>query len=176
MPRQALDMYETPPHYLDALCHFISFKGKDILEPCVGDGAIADRLALEAKSITTNDLDPMKPADTHCDATELEGWPVGIQWCVTNPPFSDIDVIVRNMLQHSDNVVTLARLSFLEPTAERRSLFGLYGPPKMVIVLPRYCFRLNDQGKRATDSVTCAWLGWGPAVPELLTVWTIPPP
>ena len=33
-------------------------------------------------------------------------------------------------------------------------------PPTQVIVLPRYSFRPNDEGKKQTDSVTCAWLVW----------------
>jgi hypothetical protein len=27
-------------------------------------------------------------------------------------------------------------------------------------MLPRYSFRSNAEGKRATDSVTCCWLIW----------------
>lgn len=97
------------------------------------------------------------------------------EWWITNPPFDIIDDMLLTALAECTNVITLARLSVLEPTKNRRGIYN-YAQPDMLIVLPRYCFRLNDKGKRATDSVTCAWIGWGPEVPRITTVWTEPPP
>jgi hypothetical protein len=169
MPRHSHDFYETPPHYLQALFAHIAYPAR-VYEPCVGKGAIADYLVSHGVAVRTNDIDHKRWADTHLDVTDIYQWEKH-RWCITNPPFRAIDAIVGNALGYCRNVVTLARLSFLEPTVRRRALFE-DRPPRMVIVLPRYCFRLNDQGKRATDSVTCAWVGWGPDVPEKTVIWT----
>jgi hypothetical protein len=108
-----------------------------------------------------------------CDESLYEK--VKCDWWITNPPFGIIDDILAAALASCTNVVTLARLSVLEPTEARRGIYQ-FAQPDMLIVLPRYCFRLNDKGMRATDSVTCAWIGWGPEVPKITTVWTEPPP
>lgn len=171
--RRAHDFYETPPHYLEALLEYVTIPTlTTVFEPCVGEGAISQYLLdhFETVKLFTNDIDRKRKADMHFDATNESKWG-DWEWSITNPPFNQMEPIVRNMLQHSDNTLVLARLSFLEPTAIRRKLYEDFGDPDMLIVLPRYSFRLNDKGKRATDSVTCCWLGWGPDVPKVTTVW-----
>lgn len=179
MPRRTLDFYETPPHYLKALGSELCLPdGSGVIDPCVGDGAIAEWVRKEygILDVTTNDIDKTRKADFHMDARNTELYEeVEPNWWITNPPFDIIDDILRVALEQVENVITLARLSVLEPTKNRRSIFTYY-QPDMLIVLPRYCFRLNDKGKRSTDSVTCAWVGWGPEVPRITTVWTEPPP
>jgi hypothetical protein len=178
MPRRRLDFYETPPHYIDALQLNLP-EGARVLDACVGDGAIAS--AIESMfgctvGVITNDIDKTRKADYHMDARDPKLYAKAkCDWWITNPPFNIIDEILQVALTEVENVITLARLSVLEPTAARREIYKYY-QPDMLIVLPRYCFRLNDQGKRATDSVTCAWVGWGPEVPRITTVWTEPPP
>lgn len=150
-----------------------------MLEPCVGEGAISEYLLDCGLRVLTNDINKERKADYHHDARKSRIYEIakdqGIDWSVTNYPFDDIDTMIRTALTEMTNVITLARLSVLEPTKARREIYRHY-QPDMCIVLPRYCFRLNDKGKRATDSVTCAWVGWGPEVPRITTVWTEPPP
>lgn len=179
MPRRTNDFYETPPHYLDALGSELNIPpGARVIDPCVGEGAIATwvKRTYGVPKVYTNDIDRARKADYHMDARNVELFEeVECEWWITNPPFNIIDDILRVAIEQVENVITLARLSVLEPTRERRSIFKYY-QPDMLIVLPRYCFRLNDKGKRATDSVTCAWVGWGPEVPRITTVWTEEPP
>jgi hypothetical protein len=154
-----LQMFETPPHYIEPLLALIGpLDGLRIYEPCVGKWHIARYLT--AGQLVTNDIDPACAADTHQDAREAAAWPLNgllIDWTITNPPFSDEAVILAHALRSSRNVAFLARLSFLEPTQTRTALWQTYQPSDL-IVLPRYSFRHNDQGKRQTDSVTCCWL------------------
>ena len=158
MPRHALDSYSTPAHYVEPLLELIGpLRGQRVYEPCVGQGDIARYLA--GAALTTNDLDPACPADTHLDARCLEAWPVRTDWVLCNPPFSDELPILLHALACARNVAVLARLSFLEPTRDRAPVFHLH-PPTDLILLPRYSFRCNDEGKRQTDSVTCCWLVW----------------
>lgn len=184
MPRREHDFYETPPHYLEALSAYLSIgPGARVIDPCVGEGAIAKWVKREfgVPRVVTNDIDPKRKADYHMDAREAELYEDGCEWWITNPPFNIIDDILYTALEHVPNVVTLARLSALEPTKGvgksrgRRLLYETW-QPDMLIVLPRYCFRLNDKGKPATDNMTCCWIGWGPEVPRITTVWTEEPP
>ena len=170
MPRRPLDQYETPPHYVAPLLdHIGPLTGLSVYEPCVGKWHIAQFL-LGARNLCTNDLDPLCAATTHNDARTEQAWPLHyaepedefrVDWTITNPPFSDELAILQHALANSHNVAMLARLSFLEPTLTREAFWKAH-PPTGVIVLPRYSFRLNDQGKRQTDSVTCCWVIYEP--------------
>lgn len=179
MPRRKLDFYETPPHYLEALGAELELpKDARVIDPCVGEGAISTWLRdyYELTEIYTNDIDKKRKADYHCDARNDNLYVnTDCDWWITNPPFNIIDEVLTVAISNVENVITLARLSVLEPTAARREIYRYY-QPDLLIVLPRYCFRLNDKGERSTDSVTCAWIGWGPQVPKITTVWTQPPP
>ena len=169
MPRRPHDFYETPPHYVDALVRaFPELKSSLnlIFEPCVGKGAISDNFA----NTLTNDIDPKRQADYRMDATDGKVWRVArayarreqqFLYVVTNPPFNQAADILRQALKECPGVMIamLLRLSFLEPTKARRDLLERH-PPSSIIVLPRYSFRLNDKGERATDNVTCAWMVW----------------
>lgn len=171
MPRTPLDAYMTPPHYVAALLSEVNLFGR-VYEPCVGDGAISEpmRRLPSVRKVLTNDLDRKRRADGHGDARGLAY--DRVDWMVTNPPFSDELAIVENALDQVPNVAVLARLSFLEPTEGRAHTLES-NPPQQVIVLPRYSFRLNDQGKKQTDNVTCCWLVWcADKTPRRMQVWS----
>lgn len=159
-----LEIFETPPHYVAALFNEVSIFGY-VYEPCVGDGAIWKPLLTlpSVRRVYTNDIDEETEAGGHFDATQPAAWKAfkthSLDWTITNPPFSLETEILSKALDHSRNVAFLARLSFLEPTEEREHLLAS-NPPSQVIVLPRYSFRLNEQGKKQTDNVTCCWLVW----------------
>lgn len=173
MPRRPLDFYETPPHYIAALLGDVNIFGH-VYEPCVGEGAIADALKKvpAVRSVVTNDIDHKRKARNHQDARTPEAWidhDYTPEWAITNPPFSDELAILEQAIEHVPNVAFLARISFLEPTEDRETFLEQH-PPRRVIYLPRYSFRLNDAGKKQTDNVTCAWLVWGNVEPGI-AVW-----
>lgn len=171
MPRRELDFYETPPHYIAALLQEINVFGR-VYEPCVGEGAIANavRALPSVRKVVTNDLDERRSADCHIDATHLLPVPGTFDWAITNPPFSDELGILERVIE-IPNIAFLARLSFLEPTEDREYFLSRH-PPQQIIVLPRYSFRPNDEGKKQTDSVTCAWLVWiADRVPRATACW-----
>lgn len=169
MPRRKNDFYETPPHYLAALEKLgLPIVSSDtVLEPCAGGGAITEWLLRTYDcEVVTNDIDPKMNTDWHWDAAASQKL-CGHRrlWTITNPPFSLAFEILNNLFEADRNYIFLARISFNEPTKQRGDWLNCY-PPKFILFLPRYSFRLNDQGKRQTDSVTCCWMGWGPDVPE----------
>lgn len=172
--RQEYDFYETPPHYLDALFEYLELpKQSRIIEPCSGDGAISELLKAEDHRVFTNDIDLKRSADSHMDATEYLCWEAMTHefhrpaWTITNPPFDGIEPILRHSLMMSNNTISLARLSFLEPTISRTTLYRMFGDPQLVIVLPRYQF-----SKPSKDTMTCCWVGWGKQVPKIFKIWT----
>src|SRR5687768_7315394 len=143
LPRRKHDFYETPPHYLKALASVLEIPdGASVIDPCVGEGAIADFLQngyAGLEQVFTNDIDKGRPADCHMDARDTRLYADDeFDWWVTNPPFGIIDEILTVALGEVENVVTLARLSVLEPTEARRHIYN-FAQPDMVIVLPRYC-------------------------------------
>lgn len=176
-PRQPNDFYETPPHYLSALASQISMIRGVVYEPCVGNGAIADwiknRAVWTPSAVWTNDIDRKRDASWHKDARSSQAWTMHkrIDWTITNPPFEHIERILTLAIKHSVNVISLARLSFLEPTITRRQMFRTFGTPDLVIVLPRYQF-----SKPSKDTMTCCWVGWGPSVPQYWGIDTQEPP
>lgn len=162
MVRKALDAYMTPAWAVEALIQFgvPQLRDLSVLECCSGELAIAAALVKTDAQIRTNDLDPAMPADEHLDATDPKVWRAwkkqGVQWAVTNPPFSAAPQIVPLAVQSAAHgIAMLLRLSFLEPCKNRAQFLRDY-PPTDLIVLPRISF--TGDGK--TDSVTCAWMVW----------------
>lgn len=153
--RVAFDFYETPPWQTQALLRRVQIAGR-VLECCAGDWSLANQL--KGCDVYTNDVDPMRAADFHMDASQAPNWqnfPV-VDWVVTNPPFNKAFPILKNALKHARfGVVMLLRISFLEPTEERTEFLS-DAPPQQQIVLPRWSYKQNG----ATDSVTTAWYVW----------------
>lgn len=158
-PRQPRDFYETPSHYVAALQKVIGrITTGTIVAPCVGGGCLLSYLDYAPRvRVITNDLDPRCSADHHRDATRAASWFAWgrPEWAIENPPFTHELPILRHALQYADNVAFLARLSFLEPTIERRLFWSRWQSTVEVIVLPRYAFT-----KPSKDTMTCCWLVW----------------
>jgi hypothetical protein len=158
--RVPFDFYETPAWQTRALAKHVDIRGR-CFEPCVGNGAIVRALAADGKSRrwVTNDLDPNWPADAHHDATTEAAWHAAESpdWTVSNFPFNVATGIVKRAHAASRvGVAVLLRLSWLEPTADRKD-FLADNPPDLLIVLPRT--RYNPRSK-SVDSVTTAWMVW----------------
>ena len=163
MARIPHDFYETPPWLTQELLKLVDIKGV-VVEPCVGDGAIINALD-KVTGITyfTNDIDIMKPADMHMDASDSRLYTdrlrVPVDWVVTNPPYQMPMCfnIVRQARHYALNVAVLLRLSFLEPT-RLRELALVSDPPDKLIITPRVSF--TQDGRK--DTTTTAWMVWGP--------------
>lgn len=156
--RRAFDWYPTPAWMTEVLlrrCHVF-----DVLEPCAGDGAIANVLRARGITVWTNDIDPSRKTDWNVDATVPLFWEnmraLGSHfWTVTNPPFNLAEHIVPLAVGIGLPVAMILRLSWLEPTDSRQRFLEKH-PPSRLIVMPRHDFR----GNGATDSVTSAWMVW----------------
>ena len=155
--RRQLDAYFTPTWATQELLKRVRITGA-VLEPCVGDGAIAGVLGCYVPHVHTNDLDGNRLAGSHEDATDARWWASlpPVDWVVSNPPFGVAPKILPLALPRVRvGMAMLLRLSYLEP-CEGRAGWLAENPPAQLIVLPRISF--TGDGK--TDSVTCAWMVW----------------
>lgn len=156
--RRKHDFYPTELRLTKGLMKLVgSFIEGQIIEPCNGMGHISQILKENNKNVITSDI--MKGSDWQGDATNELIWkqfPI-IDWTITNPPFNEALSILKNALKYSQKgVITLARLSFLEPTYDRTPFWKQY-PPNKLIINPRISF--TQDGK--SDSVTTCWICWG---------------
>lgn len=157
--RRQNDYYPTPGKAVQALikhCPSIA-KDRTALEPCCGDGVIANVLKARFDIVETADIDDRWTVDLVADARTLEAAPNTV--VITNPPFNQALPIVSNFVKQGVKCAFLLRLSFLEPTKDRGVFLKRY-PPAGLISIPRISF--TGDGK--TDSVSCAWMIWN--VPE----------
>lgn len=195
--RDHLDRYYTPSWVTKALLEHLThvWQPRDqILEPCAGQGGVADVLDLTLGTdgvwfrVMRADIDPaadprnevrdfLSSDDTHeLDHTlrRADGftiWPQGwrsFDWVITNPPYA-----LKSGAKASDFVrqaFTLApRVAMLLRLSwlepcPDRLKILQLRPPQMVIILPRVSFA-GPHGKKGTDSVTSAWFVWDDTSP-----------
>lgn len=125
-----------------------------ILEPCNGKGDISRLFP----NVVTNDI--VSGSDYQLDATLKESWNQfpEIDWVVTNPPFVHAPIILPLAYEKAKSgVISLLRLSYLEPCANRAAWLKKHPPTQLLIVSPRPQYRSDTKG---SDSVTSAWFFW----------------
>lgn len=196
------EFYETPDPFTRWLFQEVAVQSGrpivgQIFEPCVGDGALiraAQSLpAGQDRQWITNDLDPRWSADYHEDAASPALWQRqgiqaigGIDWTVTNPPFTPAIDIINLALQHSRVGVAMhLRASIHEvlkntdrtKTGKLRKNPGVRRTwmaehtPTGILWLPRFAYqRSKSTGKWATDSVCACWVVWlkDPQAPQFI--------
>lgn len=165
MTRRANDFYETPPWMTRALLHYVPEIGGQIIEPCAGDGSIADVLRDEGGlSVYRNDIDASKAANGHFNAGDTGFWLLMApfaDWVITNPPYQMplcTDIVAAAVAHARVGVAMMLRISFLEPTDTRnpRGPFLEAHPLSRLLVMPRHSFTGNGK----SDSATTAWMIW----------------
>lgn len=168
--RKQYDAYYTHQGLTLELLKYLDLtQYKTALEPCVGDGHIYSVVSQKHTHLqwTTNDIDPTKQADYHCDAADYSNeslyktWSDGIQeayWdiCITNFPYNQQNEIVPLVWQHVDVLAFLCRLSWLEPVEKRAKwLKENEHHCKHQIIFSNPRPRFTEKGN---DSVTTMWL------------------
>jgi hypothetical protein len=151
----------------------------NVFEPCVGGGAIiraADPPEVKVdRRWLTNDLDARWPATWHDDAAQNVVWDsaakYGLDWTVTNPPFTPAIEILDRALEHSRIGVAMhlrASIHEVLQTGIRRTWMAEHTPTG-ILWLPRFAYqRSKSTGLWTTDSVCACWVVWlkDPAAPR----------
>ncbi len=171
------EFYETPQTFTRYLFKTVPIRGT-IFEPCVGSGAIVKAgadVGGDDQWWMSNDLDRRWPAEWNLDATSNEPWlratafareafsVSGIDWTVTNPPFTPAIGIIERALQHSNIGVAMhlrASIHEVLKTGPRRTFLSTHTPTG-ILWLPRFAYqRSKKTGKWTTDSVCACWVIW----------------
>lgn len=172
------EFYETPAAFTRWLFDVVTIEGT-VLEPCVGDGAIVKAGPMMAplssprvfahRDWVTNDLDQRWSADHHLDASNpelhkrLDSVFGGVDWVVSNPPFTPaIDIITHSLRHARVGVAMHLRASIHEvlKTGVRRTWMAEHQPTG-ILWLPRFAYqRSKTTGKWTTDSVCACWVVW----------------
>jgi len=161
-----LDRYYTPEWATRALLDKVNIDGKTVLEPCAGQGHIAEVVERDAFHVICGDIDPDSPFYNRTDATSQEQlvgqYGDGIDAVITNPPYSadsgSASGVIRACLDAFDvPVICLLRLSFLEPASGR---FGIIDTLDRALVLPRVNFHGPGPGERMRNNQTSVWCAW----------------
>ena len=176
--RHRHDFYATPAWQTRALLHHQPDIGGIVLDPCVGNGAIASVLSRPGTTMLTNDWDQTHEAEWHLDASgpDLYALAGPVDWVVTNPPYTMplcLDIVARAVREARVGVAMLLRITFREPTRHRfpRGPWLAAHPVSRVLTLPRYSYTQDGR----TDSVTTEWCVWvrrplTPQEPAILSV------
>lgn len=164
MTRRANDFYETPPWMTRALLHHVpQIVGSTVLEPCAGDGSIADVLRADGECVVlTADIDTARATHFRGCASQMpyfgDSRP---SWVITNPPYAMplcTEIVARSIEVALVGVAMMLRVSFKEPTAKvnPRGPFLEANPITRELVMPRHSFTGNGK----SDSATTAWMIW----------------
>lgn len=169
------DFYATDPKAVEMLLNTINYtpKGREFLEPCVGEGHIADIV-----NRYYNDYFHM----TGLDIVD-RGWSNGrfikenfLTWkcetpydlIITNPPYSLAKEFVEKgmeCLYNGGYMCMFLKIQFLE-SAKRKELFDKY-PPKYIYVFRNRMPTWNNRqpknpkiGKKWATTMCYAWFVW----------------
>lgn len=171
--RDTHDRYYTPPWCVEALMLALpEIAYQRVLEPCSGEGHIAQVLERHHCDVATADLLP-PPSKAqgllfgHARQPDLLGdlldpvhqfalRQLGAEWVVTNPPYSLAADILRVCLGLAPHAAALLRLSWLEDAGGRRDLLDRLA---LIVIVGRVRY-LGPAGHKGTDSVASAWLVW----------------
>lgn len=167
------DFYPTPDRLIRSyLAQNPNLLGDStILEPCAGEGAIAQPLRDLGYVVEETDI---SNGDEY-DATKAEYWDGrSPDVVITNPPFYVATPIIEHALNHAQKgVIMLLRASYLEPCKDRRHLLD-NRISQITYCNPRPKFRADTKG---SDSATVVFIVWlkrpfsGDTIVDYLVDW-----
>lgn len=171
------DDYYTPHWCIDSIVGEVLWENvRNFLEPCCGDGRIADSVysANPETFIAANDIAP--PLAWEAPQVTFVQWdylerrlplPHGYDLCLTNPPFSKWVEFADKALQDCKSVIMLGKLSMLG-TQKRRDFWLRNQLSHMWCLSKRPSFegpaaenlRFGASSGSSTDNSEYAWFGW----------------
>lgn len=166
------DFYPTPEWGTRALMRHVLFDGP-ILEPCCGDGAMADVLKECGQPITASDIVDRGYGDVR-DFLDIPGPCTNI---VTNPPFNVAEPLLAHALRiASGKVCFLLRTAFLESRRRYGSIYRDTPPSRLLVFSERLSMYPKGHDVNGGGTTSYAWFVWDKADTSGLTVvdWIVP--
>ena len=159
------DYYATNPKALKALLERESFDFSTFLEPCVGEGHLAN--VVNSKNGTYIDIvDRGFPNTIEHDFLEWE-CDNKFSSIITNPPYSLAKEFVEkgmSLLSQNGKMAMFLKIQFLEGV-KRIDMFTKYSPKYIYVFTKRMSTwnngnELDTNGKRWATTMTHAWFVW----------------
>ena len=167
--RADLDYYATNPKAVEMLLDAHGFKGKSILEPCVGAGHIANVLTDRFGGQITA-LDIVDRGYQNTIITDFLKWETNKRFdtIITNPPYTLASEFIERcmeLLAPQGQLAMFLKIQFLEGL-KRKPLFDKYPPKYIYVFRKRMCTFSNgqetnpDTGKSWVTTMCNAWYIW----------------
>lgn len=168
--RVEYDFYATDPMAVKKLLLKYPINGSEILEPCIGNGNIANAINNfynEERNITGIDIVDRGYPNTIVQ--DYLTWETDKKFdcIITNPPFSLAKEFVEksmSILNDNGQLIMFLKIQFLEGE-KRKELFEKY-PPKYIYVFRNRMATWNNgepldpNGKRWATTMCHAWFCW----------------
>lgn len=147
------DFYPTPPEVTEALMRFLLLPAdKVIWEPACGENHMVDVMRRKhGYEVIGTDLN--MGVDFLTAAI-----PDGVDWIITNPPFSIADKFIERCLEHKKPFALLLKSQYWH-AKKRLDLFREH-PPAYVLPLtwrPDFMFKQQGKGSPLMDVIWCVW-------------------
>lgn len=165
------DFYATNPKAVEMLLTHYDILGTEILEPCVGQGHIANTIANFYKNKRNIiGLDLVDRGYPNVIVQDFLSWKTDRKFdaIVTNPPYALAQEFIEKsmeLLNDNGQMAMFLKIQFLEG-AKRKELFEKY-PPKYVYVFRNRMATWNNgnetdpnTGKRWATTMCHAWFVW----------------
>lgn len=150
------DFYPTPEWGTQALLKYVSFDGP-ILEPCCGDGAMAEVLKAAGHPVLASDIVDRGYGDV-CDFLSWRGSCANI---VTNPPFNVAEPLLAHALTVATHKVAfLLRTAFLESRRRWEQFYRIAPPSELLIFSERLSMYPKGYEVNGGGTTSYAWFIW----------------
>ena len=172
------DFYVTDPIAVQKLLHKYSINGTEILEPCVGNGSIANTIEkFYANKHNITGVDIIDRGYPNTIVHDYLTWETDKKFdcIITNPPYSLAKEFVEKSMEllnegydedgyAKGQLIMFLKIQFLEG-AKRKAMFEKY-PPKYIYVFRNRMATWNNgepldpNGKRWATTMCHAWFVW----------------
>lgn len=172
------DFYVTDPVAVQKLLHKYSINGTEILEPCVGNGSIANTIEkFYANKHNITGVDIIDRGYPNTIVHDYLTWETDKKFdcIITNPPYSLAKEFVEKSMEllnegydedgyAKGQLIMFLKIQFLEG-AKRKAMFEKY-PPKYIYVFRNRMATWNNgepldpNGKRWATTMCHAWFVW----------------
>lgn len=172
------DFYVTDPVAVQKLLHKYSINGTEILEPCVGNGSIANTIKkFYANKHNITGVDIVDRGYPNTIVHDYLTWETDKKFdcIITNPPYSLAKEFVEKSMEllnegydedgyAKGQLIMFLKIQFLEG-AKRKAMFEKY-PPKYIYVFRNRMATWNNgkpldpNGKRWATTMCHAWFVW----------------
>ncbi len=156
---QSSGLYPTPAWGTEALLKYVRFEG-DILEPCCGEGDMAEVIKAAGYTVYASDLEA-HGYGTQADFLSLTAPVANI---ITNPPFPLAEEIFLHAWKLAKKkVCLLLRTAFLESRRRYETIYSVSPPSRLLVFTER--LSMYPKGSTATTGGTTSysWFIWDKA-------------